>query len=174
MRRTNAVDGPANSAFQRRFMATRQAVWGALPAWLRHVVPVTAVGFAMLNLITFALDLIVLSVLYLGLGVPYSLSVTIGYLVAFTAAFFLNKHSNFRSEGNLERQLPKYVGVVATNYLAFILALTAVLHKDLHINYLVSRVMAGLCEAVFMYCSMRWFVFAERPRDKFRRGRTVL
>lgn len=174
MGRPKAENGSNNSIFQRRFLAARQAVWGALPAWLRHIVPVTAVGFAMLNLFTFVLDLTILAVLYIKLGVFHPIAATIGYLVAFTAAFFLNKHSNFLSEGHLGTQLPKYVGVVAVNFLAFILGLNTWLHEQWHVHFLVARVIAGLCEAVYMYCSMRWFVFARHPHDKFRQGRTVL
>ena len=48
--------------------------------------------------------------------------------------------------------------MVVVNYLAFILALSTVL-TGLGIDYRIARLMAGGCEAVYMYCALRWVVF---------------
>lgn len=162
---------PSRFNFSRRFQVARRGVWKLLPGFLRSVIPETAVGFAMLNLCTFALDLIVLSVVYRGFGLPLTTGLTLGYLVAFTAAFFLNRNANFESHGFMGRQIPKYILVVAINVLAFINGLSWVLTEFYQWNYLVARVTAGLCEAVFMYFALRWFVFASTPWGRLRRIR---
>jgi hypothetical protein len=48
--------------------------------------------------------------------------------------------------------------VVVVNYLAFILGVTSVL-SAIGVQYQLSRIVAGMCEAVYMYSAMRWVVF---------------
>ncbi|PRC49538.1 polysaccharide synthesis protein GtrA, partial [Mycobacterium sp. ITM-2017-0098] len=55
-------------------------------------------------------------------------------------------------------QFAIYVVVVVVNYLAFILALSTVL-TTWGIDYRIARLVAGGCEAVYMYCALRWVVF---------------
>ncbi|CNG90240.1 GtrA family protein [Mycobacterium tuberculosis] len=70
----------------------------------------------------------------------------------------LNRTFNFRSHAPVGPQVAIYVVVVVVNYLAFILGVTTLL-VALGVHYQVSRIAAGLCEAVYMYCAMRWVVF---------------
>ena len=51
-----------------------------------------------------------------------------------------------------------YVVVVVVNYLAFILGVSSGL-AALGVEYHVARIVAGACEAVYMYSAMRWVVF---------------
>lgn len=88
----------------------------------------------------------------------YPLSVTIGYVVAFALAFVLNRWLNFQSHGPVGAQTGRYVVTVVANYLLFILALSTTL-EAVGVNYLAARLLAGACEAVFMYVMMRTFVF---------------
>ena len=55
-------------------------------------------------------------------------------------------------------QFAVYVVVVVVNYLTFILGVSSVL-TAIGVQYQVSRIVAGVCEAVYMYCAMRWVVF---------------
>jgi hypothetical protein len=48
--------------------------------------------------------------------------------------------------------------VVVVNYLAFILGVSSGL-AAIGVHYQLSRLAAGSCEAVYMYCAMRWVVF---------------
>ncbi|GAA1166891.1 hypothetical protein GCM10009584_04840 [Ornithinimicrobium humiphilum] len=141
-----------------RFTLARDRVHGLLPAVLRLVVPATAVGFAAISTFTYAVDLTLLAVLFDGLGVPYPLAVTVGYVVAFGLAFVLNRRLNFRSTDHVGRQSARYVATVVVNYLLFILLLSSVL-EAVATNYLLARLIAGACEAVFMYLMMRLVVF---------------
>ena len=55
-------------------------------------------------------------------------------------------------------QFAVYVVVVVVNYLAFILGVSSAL-AALGVEYHVARIVAGACEAVYMYSAMRWVVF---------------
>ena len=93
-----------------------------------------------------------------GLAVPYPVAVTVAYAGAFGLSYALNRYFNFRSHAPVGPQLAIYIVVVVVNYLAFILALSTVL-TGLGIDYRIARLMAGGCEAVYMYCALRWVVF---------------
>lgn len=129
-----------------------------LPFGLSRIVPPTLLGFCLINSFTFGVDLVLLTGLRGGLGVPYPVAVTAAYACAFGLSYALNRYFNFRSHAPVGRQLTIYLVVVVVNYLAFILALSTLL-TDLGIDYRISRLMAGACEAVYMYCALRWLVF---------------
>jgi hypothetical protein len=48
--------------------------------------------------------------------------------------------------------------VVVINYLVFILGVSSGL-AAIGVHYQLSRLVAGICEAVYMYSAMRWVVF---------------
>ncbi|WP_240431380.1 GtrA family protein [Mycobacterium kyogaense] len=135
---------------------------GAHPrAGLRRLVPPTLLGFCLINSFTFGVDLMLLTGLHSGLGVPYPLAVTIAYGCAFGLSYALNRHFNFRSHAPIGQELGIYVAVVLINYGVFILALSTLL-TDLGLDYRLARLTVGGCEAVFMYCALRWVVFRVR------------
>ena len=127
-------------------------------------VPRTVLGFAAINLCTYALDLGILSLAHDVWGWPAGLAVTAGYSVAFALSFVLNRRFNFRSHAPVGDQVGRYVGVVVVNYLVFILGVTGLLDAS-GVPLQVARILAGLCEAVFMYCAMRWLVFRSPRAD---------
>jgi putative flippase GtrA len=129
-----------------------------LPFGLNSVVAPTFVGFAVLNGATFAFDLLLLTGLHGGLKVPLPVAVTLAYACAFTASYFLNRSLNFRSHARVGPQFASYVVVVVVNYLAFILGVSSVL-SVVGVEYHLARIVAGVCEAVFVYSAMRWVVF---------------
>lgn len=147
-----------------RFAAIRARGHQLLPGPLRRLVPETAVGFAAISAFTYSVDLVLLAIGYDVLGLPYPLAVTVGYVVAFGLAFLLNRWLNFQVHGHAGAQGGRYVLTVVANYLLFILGLSTLL-EALGVHYLGSRLVAGACEAVFMYVMMRVFVFRYRgPR----------
>ena len=143
-----------------RFHALVEGVSGRLPFGLARVVAPTVVGYVVINGSTFVLDLAILSVLHARRGVPLPVAFTIAYLIAFGASFVLNRWLNFRSHAPVGRQALVYAGVVAVNYLAFILGLATAL-STIGLEYHLSRIAAGLCEAVYMYAALRWVVFRD-------------
>lgn len=89
---------------------------------------------------------------------PFPAAVTVGYAVAFGLAFVLNRWLNFQSHGPVGRQTGRYALTVLANYLLFILLLSSTL-EAIGVQFLVARLIAGACEAVFIYLMMRSYVF---------------
>jgi hypothetical protein len=52
------------------------------------------------------------------------------------------------------------VAVSASNYLIFVLGLTDLL-SAVGVYYELSRILAACCEAVYLYCMLRWVVFRD-------------
>ena len=129
-----------------------------LPFGLAGVVAPTFLGFCLINSFTFGVDLVLLVSLHGLLGVPYPAAVSVAYGCAFGLSYALNRYFNFRSHAPVGPQLSVYVVVVVINYVAFILAVSSAL-TALGLDYRVARMLAGACEAVYMYSAMRWVVF---------------
>lgn len=123
--------------------------------------PASLLGFALINGFTFGVDLTLLTIGHGVLRLPLPVSITVAYLVAFGLSFVLNRSLNFRSHAPVGAQAVKYAIAIGINYGAFILGVGAGL-AALGVEYHVSRVLAGVCEGVFMYSVMRWVVFADR------------
>jgi putative flippase GtrA len=140
------------------------AVTRRLPFGLSRIVPPTFVGFALINSTTFAVDLLILTVLHGGLGVVYPVAVSIGYAIAFALSFVLNRFLNFQAHGHLGTQTLTYVCAVAVNF-AILVGVSSGL-EAIGVQYQIARVAAGAAEGLFMYCAMRFVVFrrAAAPR----------
>jgi putative flippase GtrA len=154
-------DAPPRTVAE-RFTGLCRLVVRVLPFGLAGVVAPRFVGFVVINGCTFGLDLLVLALVHGGLRWPIGWSITAAYLVAFAASFVLNRRLNFRAHGALGRQVWWYAAAVAVNYVLILLGVGAGL-THLGVPYLVSRIVAGACEGVFMYSALRWVVFAVRP-----------
>jgi putative flippase GtrA len=133
-------------------------VVGWLPFGLNSVVPPTLLGFALINGFTFAVDLALLTVLHSWAALPVPVAVAVAYACAFTLSFYLNRTMNFASHAPVGRQFAVYVVVVVVNYLALVVAVTTAL-TAVGVDVRIARILAGGCEAVYMYCAMRWVVF---------------
>jgi putative flippase GtrA len=138
----------------------RLCVWttARLPLGLSSIVAPTFLGFVLINSFTFGVDLVLLTLLHGGLGVPLPVAVTAAYACAFALSYYLNRTMNFRSHAPVGPQVAVYIVVVVINYLAFILGVSSGL-AALGVEYHIARIVAGACEAVFMYSAMRWIVF---------------
>ncbi|GAA1854459.1 GtrA family protein [Myceligenerans crystallogenes] len=157
--------GPRDSAAAARFARFCEAVTRRLPFGLSRVVPPTLLGFAIINGSTFSFDLLLLTALRSGLGWPVEVAFTIAYSCALALAYVLNRIFNFRSHAPVGKQAVLYVVAVVINYVALVLGVGAGL-AGLGVPYQLSRLLAGLCEAAFMYCAMRWVIFrGERGRQ---------
>jgi len=132
------------------------------------VLDATLLRFAVIGAFTFALDLVLLTLVHEELGWPLPVAVTVGYAVALSVNYLLNRVLNFRSHRPIGPESLRYGAVVAVNFGVVLLGVTTGL-AALGVPYQVSRVIAGACEGVFMYCAMRWFVFAGAQRDDAER-----
>ncbi|WP_067706560.1 GtrA family protein [Nocardia yamanashiensis] len=129
-----------------------------LPFGLSRMVAPTFVGYLLLSACTFGLDLVLLTALHGGLGLPVPIAVTVAYVSAFATSFLLNRTLNFVSHAAVGPQLAVYVLVVVINYVVFILGVTSGL-AALGLDYRLARIAAGLGEGLYLYVSMRWLVF---------------
>jgi putative flippase GtrA len=149
-----------------RFHRVCVSVVDRLPFGLNSVVAPTFLGFCVINGGTFGVDLALLTALHSGLLLPVPAAVTVAYAASFTLSYALNRTFNFRSHAPVGPQFAVYVAVVVVNYLAFILGVSSLLTL-LGCDYRIARVVAGGCEAAYMYAALRWVVF--RPEFAIRR-----
>jgi putative flippase GtrA len=148
------------TAHRARFAAAMTTAARRLPFGLSRVVPPSLLGYLLINLCTFFLDLGLLAVFHGALHWPLPVAVTLSYASATTTSYLLNRVLNFRSHASMGRQFPVFVAVSASNYLIFVLGLTDLL-AWLGVYYELSRVIAAICEAAYLYCMMRWVVFRD-------------
>jgi putative flippase GtrA len=149
---------PARVRAVERFHRFCVRVVARLPFGLSSVVAPTFLGFCLINSFTFGVDLVLLSALHGWLNLPVPIAVSVAYACAFALSYVLNRIFNFQSHAPVGPQLVVYVVVVVINYLAFILGLVSLL-TAIGVDYRIARLVAGACEAVYMYSAMRWVVF---------------
>lgn len=153
------MEGVAHRA---RFAALMTAITRRLPFGLSEVVAPSLVGYLLINLCTFFIDLGILGLLHGHFRWPIPAAVTLSYGTASVISYVLNRVLNFRSHENVGRQFPLYVAVSASNYLIFVLGLTDLL-SAVGVYYELSRVIAACCEAVYLYTMLRFVVFRGSP-----------
>lgn len=141
-----------------RFHRLCVAAVAFLPFGLGSLVAPTFLGFAVINGFTFGVDLLLLSGLHAGLGLAVPVAVTAAYVCAFAMSYVLNRALNFQSHAPVGPQFVVYAGVVLVNYLAFILGVSSAL-AAVGVDFRLARTLAGCCEAMYMYCALRWLVF---------------
>lgn len=136
------------------------AITRRLPFGLSEMVAPSVVGYLLINLCTFFIDLALLGLFHGTFRWPLPVAVTLSYGTASVISYLLNRVLNFRSHDAVGRQFPVFVAVSASNYLIFVLGLTNLL-SFLGVYYEFSRVIAACCEGVYLYCMMRWVVFRD-------------
>jgi putative flippase GtrA len=153
------MEGVAHRA---RFAALMTAITKRLPFGLSEVVAPSLVGYLLINLCTFFIDLGILALCHGTFRWPIPIAVTCSYGTASVISYVLNRVLNFRSHDDVGRQFPIYVAVSASNYLIFVLGLTDLL-TSVGVYYEFSRVIAACCEAVYLYTMLRLVVFRDSP-----------
>ncbi|HWB22362.1 MAG TPA: GtrA family protein [Gaiellaceae bacterium] len=158
-----AVDGAKQLDRSRRFIAAMARIVAVLPFGLDTLVAPTFLGFVLINGLTFAIDLLLLTLLRSGLHVSLPVAFTLSYLSAFGLSFALNRSLNFRSHAPVGGQLVVYLIAIGVNYVAFIAGLADGL-ASAGLEYHVARILAAGCEGIYMYCVLRWVVFRKAPQ----------
>jgi len=151
-------------AHRARYAAAMTAITRRLPFGLSGVIEPNMLGYLVINLCTFFVDLALLAVFHGHLRWPIPAAVTCSYGTASIISYILNRVLNFRSHADVGRQFPVYLAVSASNYLIFVLGLTDLL-SSVGVYYELSRILAACCEAVYLYCMMRWVVFRDVTED---------
>jgi len=141
------------------------AVARRLPFGLSEVVPPNVVGYLLINLCTFCIDLGLLTVFHGVFKVIPPVAVTLSYSIASLTSYGVNRVLNFRSHGSLGTQLPLSIAIFVVNYLVFLLGVFEGL-LALGLEYQLARILAACCEGVFLYCCMRWLVFRDATGNK--------
>ena len=147
-------------AHRARFAAAMTAITRRLPFGLSEVVAPSLVGYLLINLCTFFIDLGLLGLFHGTFGWPVPVAVTLSYGTASATSYVLNRVLNFRSHEYVGKQFLVFAAVSASNYLIFVLGLTDLLYV-VGVHLQLSRVIAACCEAVYLYCMMRWVVFRD-------------
>src|SRR5215467_7035450 len=163
MSRAGPVRAPHRDTRGQRFAAVMAAIVRRLPFGLSAIVPPSLLGFVVINGFTFAVDLGLLTTVHGGLRWPLPVSITGAYITAFGLSYLLNRVLNFRSHGAVGPQVAVYAAAVVVNYLAWILGVGDGL-AALGLDYRLARIVAGACEALYMYAAMRWLVFRDTQR----------
>ena len=153
-------DGPAALWFAR----FTRGIHDALPESVRRLLPVTFIGYAIINGSSFVIDMAILSVIGHYWNLPYGISFSIGYALASVYAFVLNRWLNFREHGNLGAQSSKYTFVIVSNYVIWILGFGSLLGY-LGVQLQVARVTAACIEGVYIYLMLRLWVFPRHTGD---------
>jgi putative flippase GtrA len=147
-------------AHRARYAAAMAAITRRLPFGLSEVVEPNMLGYLLINLCTFCIDLGLLGLFHGKEKLPIPVAVTFSYGTASLISYVLNRVFNFRSHAEVGRQLPVFVAVSASNYLIFVLGFTDLL-ATVGVYYELARVIAACCEGVYLYCMMRWVVFRD-------------
>jgi putative flippase GtrA len=147
-------------AHRARYAAAMTAITRRRPFGLSEVVEPNMLGYLLINLCTFGIDLGLLGLFHGTEKLPLPVAVTFSYGTASLISYIFNRVFNFRSHADVGRQLPVFVAVSASNYLIFVLGLTDLL-SAVGVYYELSRVIAACCEGVYLYCMMRWVVFRD-------------
>lgn len=151
-----------------RFAAAMTAVARVLPFGLSRIVSPSDVGYLLISLATFLLNLVLLALFHGTLRMMLPLAVTLAFAIAAVVNYVANRVLNFRSHGAVGRQFLMFVLVEVSNYLIFVLALTDLL-AAVGVYYELARVISACGEGIYLYCGMRWLVFrdtrGEPPAD---------
>jgi putative flippase GtrA len=147
-------------AHRARYADAMTAITRRLPFGLSEVVEPNMLGYLLINLCTFGIDLALLGLFHGKEKLPIPVAVTFSYGTASLISYVLNRVLNFRSHADVGRQLPVFVAVSLSNYLIFVLGFTDLL-ATVGVYYELARIIAACCEGVYLYCVMRWVVFRD-------------
>ena len=110
-------------AHRARYAAAMTAITRRLPFGLSEVVEPNMLGYLLINLCTFCVDLGLLFLLHGKERLPIPIAVTILLRHRSLISYVLNRVFNFRSHAEVGRQLPVFVVVSASNDPIFVLGL---------------------------------------------------
>ena len=158
---TSAV-GTARRPLADRFGDLMTGSVRLMPVWLRRAAPADMIGYLVLGVVTFAVDLVLLVLLDRLTPVALPVCVVVADAMAWALHFQLNRTLNFRSRAPAGPQALRY-GVVVCACLAISAGVTSGL-AELGVHLGVARLVAGGCIATSGYVACRWWVFSAPAR----------
>ena len=147
------------------FLRLITAIHSVLPSFVRSRLPVTFIGYAIINGSAFILDIICLRIFNNHLHWWFPMAVTVGYAIAGVYSFLLNRWLNFQSHGHVVEQGAGYTVGLISQYVVFILGLSSLLHW-LGMNATLARVISACCEGIYLYVFIRLWVFRNTPEPR--------
>ena len=172
---TTTATEPAASSLQPPISNTRRApeiflrlitaIHSVLPGFVRSRLPVTFIGYAIINGSAFFLDVGCLWVIETHLHWWDPVSISVGYAIAGVYSFLLNRWLNFQSHGHLVNQGSRYAIGLISQFLVFVQGLTQLL-SWLGINLFLARLISACCEAAYLYVFIRLWVFRSTPESQ--------
>ena len=161
-----SADSPASGARRAPevFLRLITAIHSVLPGFVRSRLPVTFIGYAIINGSAFILDIICLRIFNNHLHWWFPMAVTVGYAIAGIYSFLLNRWLNFQSHGHVVEQGAGYSVGLISQYVVFILGLSSLLHW-LGMNATLARVISACCEGIYLYVFIRLWVFRNTPES---------
>ena len=161
-----SADSPASGARRAPevFLRLITAIHSILPGFVRSRMPVTFIGYAIINGSAFILDIICLRIFNNPLHWWFPMAVTVGYAIAGIYSFLLNRWLNFQSHGHVVEQGAGYSVGLISQYVVFILGLSSLLHW-LGMNATLARVISACCEGIYLYVFIRLWVFRSTPES---------
>lgn len=144
------------------FLHLISRVHHVLPRVLRSRLPITFIGYAIINGSAFLIDISFLWFFYEKLHWFYPMAVTVGYAIAGTYSLLLNRWLNFQSHGRLVAQGSRYAVGLVSQYVIFIVGLSSLLHWA-GMNAELARFLSACCEGIYLYILMRLWVFRGTP-----------
>ena len=144
------------------FLRLITTIHSELPGFVRSRLPVTFIGYAILNGSAFFLDITCLWVFYNHFHWFYPVAVTVGYVIAAVYSFLLNRWLNFQAHGHVIEQGAGYTVGIISQYVIFILGLSSLLHW-FGVNAELARVISACCEGIYLYVFIRLWVFRGVP-----------
>ena len=162
-----SADSPASGARRAPevFLRLITAIHSVLPGFVRSRLPVTFIGYAIINGSAFILDIICLRIFNNHLHWWFPMAVTVGYAIAGIYSFLLNRWLNFQSHGHVVEQGAGYSVGLISQYVVFILGLSSLLHW-LGMNATLARVISACCEGIYLYVFIRLWVFRGVPEPE--------
>ena len=147
------------------FLRLITAIHSVLPGFVRSRMPVTFIGYAIINGSAFILDIICLRIFNNHLHWWFPMAVTVGYAIAGIYSFLLNRWLNFQAHGHVVQQGAGYMAGVVSQYVIFILGLSSLLHW-FGVNAELARVISACCEGIYLYVFIRLWVFRGVPEPE--------
>ena len=147
------------------FLRLITAIHSVLPGFVRSRLPVTFIGYAIINGSAFFLDVGCLWGIETHLHWWHPVSISVGYAIAGVYSFLLNRWLNFQSHGHLVNQGSRYAIGLISQFLVFVQGLTQLL-SWLGINLFLARLISACCEAAYLYVFIRLWVFRSTPESQ--------
>jgi putative flippase GtrA len=88
----------------------------------------------------------------------YNIAVSIAYIIAITFYFFANRHFTFKTSGQLNNQLAKFLAMIISNYLITMIVVNMTV-KLLLLPPYIGVFFAIACTTVANYFTARFWVF---------------